>query len=197
MRIRTLTGVLALSAGYLLLPVPQSLADALSHSISGIVTRVDHAGKKLYVKSADGTEHVFDTSKGATVRAAGSMGHHTEDAAIDSDKALKQGSHVVVHYTKKGAGETASKVDDFGHATVKETRATVLDVDKGAHTLKVKTDDGAIETYHVASDASVDTKDGIKDFATDTSETTQKGAHVVLHFTQEAGGKVVHTIEKV
>ncbi len=197
MRIRTLTGVLALSTGFLLLPVPPSFADSLSHSISGIVTRVDHGSKKLYVKSADGTEHVFDTSKGATVHTADQIGHHTEDAAMDSDKGLKQGSHVVVHYTKEGADETASKVEDFGHATVKETRATILSADKDAHTLKVKTDAGAVETYHVASDASVDTKDGLKDFGTDTGDATQKGAHVVLRYTQEGARKVVHTIERL
>lgn len=56
--------------------------------VEGTVTKVDKDGKKVYVKAADGTEHVFDvTSKDATAagdataKAAKKTWYYTEDGA--------------------------------------------------------------------------------------------------------------------
>lgn len=168
-------------------------AMAMEHALTGTVTKVDSAAKTIAVKTADGAEHVFNFTEHTAVRGAQEIGHGARTAAVDSYLAGKEGTHVVVHYTSEGAQETAIGVDDLGKGTVKAAKGTVTGVDKAGHTMTVKTESGAEETYHVAKDAAVDTKDGVAK----GSEYAEKGAKVTVHYTEEGGQKVVHFIKNL
>jgi hypothetical protein len=95
----------------------------------------------------------------------------------------------VVHYTEKGADKTAVGVDDFGKDALKEGKGTVTHVDKAARTVTVKAADGTEDTYHVAKDATVDAGHGV---VKSSEWTAKEGDHVVVHYTEEGGKKVVH-----
>lgn len=164
---------------------------AVEHAVAGTVTKVDSAAKTIAVKTTDGAEHVFQFTEHTTVHAAQEVGHGARTAAVDSYLAGKEGTHVVVHYTEEGAQKTAVGVDDLGKGTVKASKGTVTGVDKAGHTITVKTESGAEETYHVAKDATVDTKNGV----VKGSEYTEKGAKVAVHYTEEGGEKVAHFIK--
>jgi len=161
---------------------------ALQHATEGVVTRVDSAGKKIAVKTADGTEEVFKFTGKTAVHA----GEGVKTGAVDTYLAGKEGTHVVVHYTGEGAEKTAVGVEDLGRDTVKVGKGTITGIDKAGHTVTVKTEEGSEETYHIAKDAAVDTEHGA---VKGTEYTAKKGEKVSVHYTDEAGKKVAHFIK--
>ena len=64
------------------------------HAAEGTITKVDHTGKTVTVKSADGTEHVYKVSS----RALATAGKSTDDA-------VKKGTKTTVYYTEDGVNK--------------------------------------------------------------------------------------------
>jgi len=62
----------------------------------GAIKEIDRGGKKLVVKTADGTEKTFQLT-----------GHATEDAGKDIGKGTEKGSKVTVYYTEKSGKKVA------------------------------------------------------------------------------------------
>ena len=185
MRVRP---VLMLFIAVLIAAVP---ALAVERAVSGTISKVDAKAHTIAVKTADGAEHVFHYTEHTVVKAGEAAGKGAKTAAAETYLAGKEGTHVVVHYTEQGATKTATGVDDLGKDTVKASQGTVTKVDKTAHTMTVKTENGAEETYHVAKDATVDTKDGI----VKGGQYAEQGAKVTVQYTEEAGHKVAHFIK--
>jgi hypothetical protein len=94
-----------------------------------------------------------------------------------------------VRYTEKGADKTAGSVDDFGKDTMKVSEGTTTKVDKAAHTVSIKTADGAETTYNWGKDATIDTGHGV---VKSSQYAAKEGDKVVVHYTEDAGKKVVH-----
>lgn len=163
-------------------------AMALEHATEGVVTRVDSAAKKIAVKTADGAEEIFKFTGKTAVHAA----KGAKTGAVDTYLAGKEGTHVVVHYTEEAGEKTAVAVDDFGKDAVKVGKGTVTGLDKAGHTVTVKTEEGTEETFHLAKDATVDTEHGV---VKGTEYTAKKGEKVTVHYSEEAGKKVVHLIK--
>jgi hypothetical protein len=65
-------------------------------SVEGTVTKVGEGGETIAVKSADGTEHVFDVA-----------GHDTKVAAVDTGKAADKTGKVTVYYTEEAGKKVA------------------------------------------------------------------------------------------
>ena len=172
--------------------LPCLAAQDVAHAVEGAVTKVDSAARTITVKTADGTEDVFKFTKKTTVHVAKGVGEDVKIGAVDSYLAGKEGTHVVVHYIDEGADKTAVAVKDFGKDTVKVAKGTVTRVDRDGHTVAVKTEDGAEDTYHVAKDASVDTEQGVVEGA---RYAAKEGDKVTVHYTDEAGEKVAHFIK--
>ena len=89
------------------------------HAVSGAVTKIDKDAKTIAVKTADGTEHVFHYTEKTTVRGTHDASKEAKAGAVDTYFKGKEGTHVVVRYTEKGADKTAASVDDFGKDTMK------------------------------------------------------------------------------
>jgi NADH dehydrogenase FAD-containing subunit len=159
------------------------------HAVSGAVTKIDKDAKTIAVKTADGTEHVFHYTEKSTIRGAHDATKAAKAGAVDTYFAGKEGTHVVVRYTEKGADKTASSVDDFGKASMKMSEGTVTRVDKAAHTVSIKTEDGAETTYDWGKDATIDTEHGV---VKSSQYVAKEGDKVVVHYTEDAGKKVVH-----
>jgi hypothetical protein len=157
------------------------VAQAVVGAIQGTVKKVDSATKTIVVKAADGTEHTFHFIGRTTVQGAEKAAEGTKDAF----HGVKEGSEVVVHYSKKGAEETAEEVDHVGKDGLKVTEGTVSKIDRGGKTLVVKTKDGTEETYHLTDRAA-------KDAGKDIAKGSERSAKVTVYYTETAGRKVAH-----
>lgn len=142
-----------------------STSSSSTHAVAGDLEKVSADGKTITVKTADGTEKVFKVT-----------GKTTVDGAKDTALATKEGTHVVVHYTKKGTEETATGIKDAGKGTWKVSEGTVEKVGEGGKDVTVKMADGTEKTYHVGKEASVE---------------SEKGAVAAGKYTGKAGDKVV------
>jgi hypothetical protein len=152
-------------------------ADDVVSAVSGTVKTVDKATKTVAVKTADGTEHTFHFV-GKTV-AHGAKA--TADGSKDAFSSVKEGDEVVVHYTAKGAVETAHEVDHVGKDGLKVSEVAVKSVDHAAKTVTVKTAEGAEETYHLTGNAVLESGKGL-----------DKAGKVTVYYTEEGGKKIAH-----
>jgi hypothetical protein len=164
------------------------------HAMAGVITKLDSAAKTITLKTLDGTEHVFKYTAKTSVHAAKEGGKEAKTGAVDTYMAGKEGTHAVIHYTGKGADETAVHVEDLGEHSLQVGHGTVTGVDKAARTVTIKTEDGTETTYHVAKDATVDTAHGV---TKDSELIAKKGEKATVHYTDDAGKKVVHLFKSI
>src|SRR5580658_7293802 len=130
--------ILAIGVAFLLGATAVAAQDVVS-AVKGTVRKVDSTVKTVVVKTADGTEPTFHFIARTTVHGADA----TAAGAKDAFHGLKEGSEVVVHYSKKGTEETAEEVDHVGKDGLKVTEGTVSKIDRDGKTLVVKTANGA------------------------------------------------------
>jgi hypothetical protein len=157
------------------------VAQDVVSAVKGTVEKVDSGTKTAVVKTADGTEHTFHFVERTSVHGA----EASAAGAKDAFHGMKEGSEVVVHYSKKGTEETAEEIDHVGKDGLKVTEGTVSKIDRGGKTLVVKTADGAEQTYHL-------TEHAVKDAGKDIAKGTEKSAKVTVYYTEEGGRKVAH-----
>ena len=170
-------------------------AQDLVHVISGEVTKIDKDAKTIAVKTADGTEHVFKYTEKTSVKDYKDAKHEVKKGGMDAYFKGKEGSHVVVRYTDKGADKVADSFDDFGKDSMKESKGTITKIDKAGHTLKIKADDGSEQTYAFGKDAAHETDKGVMKGWDYTASKAKEGDKVVVHYTEDAGKKVIHFFE--
>ena len=150
-------------------------------SVEGLVTKIDRAAKTVMVKTADGAEHTMHLVGRTVVHG----GKDTYNGAEDATRGLREGSQVVVHYTKQGTDETAEEIDRIGKDGLKTSEGAVTKFDRGARTMTIKTADGTEETYRLTEHAT-------EDAGKDTGDTAKKFAHATVYYSEEAGHKVAH-----
>jgi hypothetical protein len=149
--------------------------------LEGEVLKLDDAAKTVVVKLADGTEHTLHVVKRTAVHGA----RDTTTGATDAFHGLKEGSRIAVHYTAKGADETAEEIDNIGEGGLKTAEGTMTHIDRGAKTLTVRAADGADDTYRLTDNAA-------RDAGADIAAGTEKSAKVTVYYTEESGRKVAH-----
>jgi hypothetical protein len=154
-----------------------------AHAVAGDLEKVSADGKEITVKTADGTEKVFKVT-----------GKTTVDGAKDVALATKEGSHIVVHYTVKGAEETATGVEDAGKGTWKVTEGTVTKIGEGGKDVTIKLGDGTEKTYHVGKEATVDAGHGIVDAG---KYTGNAGDKVAVYTVEDPTKEVVRLFKKL
>lgn len=153
--------------------------------LTGEILKLDAGAKTVVVKAADGTEH--------TLRFVGRTGVHGADAAAAGAGAafhrLKEGGQVAVHYTARGAVMTADEVDNIGKDGLKSAQVTVVHLDRGAKTVAVKGESGAVETYHLTDSAA-------RDVGKDIGGGADKTGKVTVYYSEQAGRKVAHFFKR-
>jgi hypothetical protein len=154
-----------------------------THAVAGDLEKVSADGKEMTIKTAEGTEKTFKVT-----------GKTTVDGGKDVALATKEGAHVVVHYTAKGADETATGVEDAGKGTWKVTEGTVTKVGEGGKNVTIKLDDGTEKTYDVGKDATVDAGHGI---AKAGKYTGKAGDKVAVYSVVDPTTDVVHLFKKL
>ena len=171
-----------------------AFAQDVVHAVEGVVNKTDKAGKTIAIKTADGTEHVFKFTERTAIRTSSETAHEAKMGALDTYFAGKEGTHVVVRYIGKGGDKTATVVEDFGKDSLKAGKGTVTHVDRAAHTVAVKTDDGAESTYKLGQQAIVETDHGV---VKGSRYALKEGDKITVHYTEDAGEKVVHFFHKL
>jgi hypothetical protein len=164
------------------------------HALAGAVTKIDKTGKTIAIKATDGSEQVFRYTERTAIRTTGESTHAAKMGALDTYFAGKEGTRVVVRYMGKGSDKTATMVEDFGKDALKTGRGTVTHVDRAARTVAIKTDDGAEATYKLGSDAVVETDHGV---VRGSRYLAKEGDKVAVHYTEDAGDKIVHFFQKL
>jgi hypothetical protein len=159
--------------------------DDVVSAVHGTITKVDSTTKTVVVKTADGTEHSLHVIDKTAVHSADA----SAVAAKDSWHGLKEGSEVVVHYTKAGTEDTALEIDKVGKAGLKSSEGTIKDIDRGGKKLVVTSGDGAESTYRLTDHAA-------KDAGKDIAAGVEKGTKVTVYYTKDAGVKVAHFFER-
>ena len=171
-----------------------SYAQDAIHAVTGAVTKVDTTAKTLALKTSDGAEEVFKYTEKTAVRDSHAAAHGTKMGVVESYFAGKEGAHVIVRYTGRGADKTATLVEDFGKDALKTGKGTITKVDRAAQTIAVKTDDGNEATYKLGSEAIVETEHGV---VRGSRFAAKEGDKVVVHYTESETGKVIHFFKKL
>jgi hypothetical protein len=193
-RFRTFLLALLLFSGVAAITQDVAKGGDVVHAVAGIITKVDSAAKTITVKTADGAQHVFRYTEATSIRAAHEGAKAAKTGTVDTYMAGKEGTHAIVHYTSNGADETAIHVEDFGQRSMHVGEGTITGVDNTARTISLKAEDGTASTYRVAKDATVDTEHGI---TKDSKLVAKRGEKATVHYTDEAGKKVVHLFKSL
>lgn len=159
-------------------------ADDVVSAVHGTVEKVDSGAHIIVVKTADGTEHSFHFLDKTTVHAADA----SAGTAKDSWHGVTKGTEVVAHYTKRGTEDTAVEIDHVGKGGLKVSEGTIKDIDRGGKTIVVKAGDGTEKTFVLTGHAAKDAGKGI-------AEGSEKGAKLVVYYSEESGKKIVHFFE--
>ena len=113
-------------------PAVYSTGDVV-RAVEASVKEMDTAAKTISVKTEDGAEHTFHIVGHTTVHGADATSNVTKTSWQD----LREGSDVIVHYTKRGSEEAAEEIDRLGEDGLKETKGTLSKLDRSG-----KKDDG-------------------------------------------------------
>jgi hypothetical protein len=148
------------------------------HGVTGTIAteatiKAEHkAANTIVVETEDGVEHVYDAAKGLVV-------HGGSDSLSD----LKPGTTVVIHYS---ADNTAREIDRLDADGLSTTEGMATKIDRGKKEITIRYDNGKVEklklTAHAAADAG-------KNIGPDT--------RIVVYYSKEAGGRVIHYFKKV
>jgi hypothetical protein len=165
-------------------PGAQTLTPPLEGQLAtqGTVTKFYKGVNVIAVTTLDGVEHLFHYTKELVVHG---NPRHSEDA-LDG---VKEGSTVVVHYTKEGVNESAQEIDRLGEEGLKETEGVVTRVDRRRKEITLKLANGTTETLELTERAAADAGKEIGDIE-------QTSTKVVVYYSDEAGHKVAHYFRK-
>lgn len=161
------------------------------HAVAGTVKKVDAATKTMVIHTTEGVDETVKFTEKTTVSGAKDVAHASDATA----KASLEGTSVVLHYTSTGADKTAVSVDHASKGALKVTKATVVRVDEGGKFVVVKTAAGAEETYDLSKDVVVDSGKGVEHGAAKTGSAIKKGDEVTVHYSEDAGKKIVHLLK--
>jgi hypothetical protein len=159
-------------------------ADNKVNAVHGTITKIDNSTKTLVVKTEDGAEHTFHIIEKTTVHGS----QQSAAVAKDAWRGLETDTQVVVHYTERGAHNTALEIDKLGNEGLKKTDGTIQELDRSGKKLVVKTSDGSEETFQLTDRAA---KDSGKKIASESA----KGAKATVYYTEAAGKKIAHFFE--
>jgi hypothetical protein len=139
----------------------------------------------MVVKTSDGAERTFHFADRTAVHGGKAVAKGTRETV----RGLEEGAEVVVHYTTKGAQDTADEIDHAGKDGLKITEGTVQSINRHTKTLTVKAADGTVQTYGMADRA-------VRDAGKDIGEGAEKSGKATVYYTEEAGHKVVHFFKR-
>ena len=112
------------------------------------------------------------------------------DGTTEPSAYNKVGDHVIAYYFGERYKRTVVALKDLGKAPLDANSGTVVGNPRH-HTLTIKTQKGATDTFEIAKDASVETSEGVvSGFKFDP----ENGAHVTVRYKQTGATKVARFV---
>jgi len=152
-------------------------------ALEGTVDKIYAAANTVVVKATDGVEHLFHLTTRTVV-------HGTKNAGDAALSGLTEGSRVVVHYVTAVQEKTAIEVDRIAEDGLGAISGVVTSVDREGKRLSIRLVDGSTETLRLSEHAAIDV-------GKDADRAADRGAKVIVYYTDEAGNKVAHYFKKI
>jgi len=169
-----------------------------THAIAGEVQEADPQGGSITVRTAQGEVHRVEVAPHTEVKGLKEGTSEVGKGAAGMAKAVgtdvKRGTMVVVKYTEREGTLVAHEVKHASKDVVKESEVVIHKVEDGGKRVIVKTSNGAKQVYEVSKDATVTTGKEIASAGSATGAKISEGAKATIHFTEDAGNKVVHFV---
>jgi len=147
-------------------------------ALEGNMKKFYRAANTIIVTTIDGVEHVYHFTKNLVV-------HGGKRGGVDALEGLREGTTVVVHYTAKGADQSAREVDIVGAEGLKVTEGVVTRIDRRRKQITVRFGNGKAETFRLTQRAAAEA-------TKDVDQAGASAAKVIIYYSDEAGQKVAH-----
>jgi hypothetical protein len=180
--LKSLVKILML-VGCLALASRVATAQEIVHALTGTVSSIDAGAKTIEIATDDGSDGTFHFMADPHTPLKFDRGIRNDATAAGDFKT--QGAHVVVYYFGAGGGRTVVALKDVGAGPFTATSGTVVKFDKKEHSLTIKDQSGATQSFNVASSTIAETDEG----ATEGIKfDPRKGEKVIVAAAQASGG---------
>lgn len=148
-----------LLVGCLSLASLAATAQEIVHALTGTVSAIDADAKTITVATDDGSDGTFHylTDSHASMKFDKAM---RTDATAPGDF-KQQGAQVIVYYFGTGGGRTVVAVKSLGAGPFTTTSGTVVKYDKKEHSLVVKDQSGATQSFNITASTIAETDAGV------------------------------------
>jgi hypothetical protein len=150
-------------------------------ALEGTMKKFYRAANTVIVTTIDGAEHVYHFTKDLLV-------HGGRGTGVDALEGLREGSTVVVHYTARGADQSATEIDRVGDEGLRVTEGMVTRIDRRRKEIEIRFDNGKTETLRLTDRAAAEAGTGIS---------AASGTKVVVYYSDEGGRKMAHFFRPV
>jgi len=133
-------------------------AQEIVHALSGTISSIDAGEKTITIATDDGSDGTFHLMADPHTPLKFDRSIRNEATAAGDFKT--QGAHVVVYYFGAGGGRTVVALKDLGAGPFTATSGTVVKFDKKEHSLTVKDQTGANQSFNVTSSTIAETDEG-------------------------------------
>jgi hypothetical protein len=174
---------ISMLVGCLALASRAATAQEIVHALSGTLSSIDAGAKTITIATDDGSDGTFHLLANPRTPLNFDKGIRSEATAAGDFKT--QGAHVVVYYFGAGSGRTVVALKDLGAGPFTTTSGTVVKFDKKEHSLTVKDQAGANQSFSVAPGTIAETDQGaIEGLKFDP----RKGEKVIVAAAQASSG---------
>jgi hypothetical protein len=135
-----------------------AIAQEVVHALSGTVNNVNLAAKTITVITDDGSGGTFKAMTDSKTPVEFDKTLRVDATAADAFK--KKETRVIVYYFGGGDVRTVVALRDLGPGPFTKSSGTVVKFEKGEHSLSIKDQAGAVESFKVTRSTVADTGSG-------------------------------------
>lgn len=157
-------------------------AQEIIHALTGTVSAIDATSKTITVLQDSGSEGSFRALTNPKTRIA--FDKKIEAASTAATSFDKQGAYAIIFYFGTDSDRTAVALKSLGKGPFTAIAGTVTDYDAHTHSITVKDDSGASQTFHIVPDTVAETYMGVVE---GSKFDAHKGDHVRVVGSQADG----------
>jgi len=133
-------------------------AQEVVHGLIGTVSSINPAAKTITVKTDDGFEGLFKDMIGSKTRLE--FDKNVRKDATASEEFKKSGERVIVYYYGFGTVRTVVALRSLGPGPFTKSRGAVVKFDKEEHSISIKGQSGAVESFKITPNTIAETDNG-------------------------------------
>jgi hypothetical protein len=132
-------------------------AQEVVHALTGVVNNINPTEKTITVITDDGSGGRFQDVASHTSIA---FDKNIRTGATAADEFKNKGANVIVYYFGEGDVRTVVALKSLGSGPFTRSSGTVVKFDRKEHSLTVKDNSGAVESFKITSSTVADTDSG-------------------------------------